>query len=93
MYKSEAYVDLTDMSYGKDNESHTSWTYTARTMPTTFSKKMSATVSQQKEVDIVSKNTRIDGWEMGFNKSTLTWKRGSETWKKDSWKHHLPKVC
>lgn len=26
-YEPEAYVDLTDMSYGKDNEGHTSWTY------------------------------------------------------------------
>lgn len=25
-YESEAYVDLTDMSYGKDNDGHTSWT-------------------------------------------------------------------
>lgn len=86
-YDPEAYFDLSDMSYGRKSpgadEDYGVWTYMHRTMPVTHSVEISATTPcQYKEIDVTPKNTRVDNWEMGFNKSTLTWKSMPTTWKK-----------
>ena len=74
-YDPVAYVDLVDASYTKHpEENYGVWTYTPRTTPDKFTQQMSATISQCKKIDVTPKNTRLDGWEMDDNKSTLTWK-------------------
>lgn len=75
-----AYVGLSDMSYGKRPDTgYEVWTYTQQTTPDQFSQPMNATVSQYKTIDATPKSPQFDDHDMGFNKSTLTWKKGETT--------------
>ena len=90
-YDPVAYVDLSDMSYTRNPDPLNDaimWIYTPRTEPTEFTMEMSATVSQYKTIDASPKNTRYDGHEMGFNKSTLTWKNVGERVNKGDWRDY-----
>ena len=90
-YDPVAYVDLSDMNYTRNPDPLNDaimWIYTPRTEPTKFTMEMSATVSQYKTIDASPKNTRYDGHEMGFNKSTLTWKKVGERVDKGEWRDY-----
>ena len=90
-YDPVAYVDLSDMNYTRNPDPLNDaimWIYTPRTEPTEFTIEMSATVSQYKTIDASPKNTRYDGHEMGYNKSTLTWKKVGERVDKGDWRDY-----
>lgn len=67
-------VRLSDFRYAKHlTENYGVETYTPRTVSAAFQQKMSATVSQHIEVNIVPKNTRLDRQDLHDEQSELIW--------------------